>query len=899
MSRYLNLFNILLPAATILTPNQRLAAYLRKQYNESQKTAVFNSADILPINAWLQRLYETALMQQWSYKIVLTTEEELVLWKQIIHKHPMATALLSKSHNTAKLAQKAWELMQHWQLPISALEHSHHSETEQFLTWLSPFKKALATHDWLTLPELPLHLQSHLPISYCQTLPALHLVGFDEIPPVIKTFLDTLEQRGVSVNTYTIRKGGSRAAPTAAPTNIDYANTYKLNCKNNLEELKLALHFAQDELKKNARARIGIVVPELVQHRSTIVSLCQKLFYADAHFQEAENNPLVNISGGIPLSDTVLLQSVFTVLKIKSYHIAVPDLYWLWHSPYFNFGTHNAMRPLLEQRLCNEYNKYIRHGTLMHFLQKQYSLKDKTEAEFPRFYTALKVPPSHNPSAKSHHTWVQIIHRYLLDLGFPGQRTLVSSDVQRIHAFEEVLRTFASLDTVEEKISFDEALTQLQYLCQQKLFQAKTQDAPIQVLGLLEASGLEYTHLWITGLNEGVFPANPRPTPLLPISLQKKLAMPHADATREFNFAQKLLTRLLTHSDSVICSYSEENNDITLRPSSLIATLPLFNRAQLPIHLEERIQIALKTEYINDSLGLSLATDTSVRGGSTLFKLQAQCPFKAYASLRLQAEENNYPGLGLSPALRGTVVHTALQHFYQTISSQSQLLALSKEEQQQLLQEACQNALDRLHEQQPPSEYSRHYGLELARLEKLLALWLEQEKTRPHFTVIATEKRLEVDFSGLQFKVTIDRIDTLDDGSEIIIDYKTGQAHISDWFSERPNEPQMPLYCSVYDSDIQAMAFAKVNLQKIGLEGIGAVNDDWPAIKRLTFTTVKGEDPWQQQKMLWRQQLMLLANEFKQGYAAVTPKEGEKTCEYCHLPSLCRIRLHQNVRSQE
>jgi hypothetical protein len=38
---------------------------------------------------------------------------------------------------------------------------------------------------------------------------------------------------------------------------------------------------------------------------------------------------------------------------------------------------------------------------------------------------------------------------------------------------------------------------------------------------------------------------------------------------------------------------------------------------------------------------------------------------------------------------------------------------------------------------------------------------------------------------------------------------------------------------------------------------------------------------------------MHLAEEFKQGYAAITPKEG--ACQYCHLPSLCRIRLHQNA----
>ena len=111
-------------------------------------------------------------------------------------------------------------------MPISALEHSHHSETEQFLTWVNPFKKTLAIEGWLTLAELPAHLAQCLPIPYCQTLPALHLVAFDEMPPVIKGFLDTLERRGVHVNSFAEKEVSATA--------------YKLNCKNNLEELKLA-----------------------------------------------------------------------------------------------------------------------------------------------------------------------------------------------------------------------------------------------------------------------------------------------------------------------------------------------------------------------------------------------------------------------------------------------------------------------------------------------------------------------------------------------------------------------------------------------------------------------------------------------------------------------------------
>lgn len=871
MKSYASLFDALPPRATVLTPNQRLAAYLRKRYNERQEEVVFRSADILPIQAWLRRLYDNALTQQWINKVCLTAEQTLVLWEEIIQSHPTSIPLLSKAHKTAQLAHSAWDLLHAWHIPLTALEHSHHAETEQFLAWLIPFKEALKKNNWLTTAELPSYLLKHLPPVYCQTLAPLYLAGFDEIPPILKSLLSALQHYGVNLIFWEEKDSLKKA--------------HKIRCKNTLEELKLALHFAKNALEQDPFSRIGIVVPELKAHRNTLIAFSQKLFYPDTFLREPEANEFVNISGGTRLSDTLLVQTIFTVLKLPSQHIAISDLYWLWHSPYLNFKEYDALRPFLEAPLCQKYNKYLSHATLMRFLHQQLGIKDK---ETPIFYSALQGPPGHNPSPKSHHTWVQILHHYLLALGFPGNRSLSSIEVQRLRAWEEVLETFASLDTITNKISFEEAMTQLQYLCQQKLFQAKTADAPIQVLGLLEASGLEYTKLWVTGLNEGTLPPTPRPHPLLPIHLQKQCSMPHADAAREFNFSQKVLSRLLSHSDEIICSYSEEDTGSPLRPSPLIRDFVALTK---PV-ISDSIVNPLKTEGVNDEYGLAIDINTTFKGGSDLFKKQAQCPFKAYATLRLKAEENLIPSLGLSPALRGNVVHHALQYFYQKITAQSQLLSLSTTEQQKLLKKACLQALDHLHEHRPLSEHARHYSLELSRLEKLLHLWLEQEKMRPHFTVISTEKRLEADFAGLQLRLQIDRIDKLDDGSEIMIDYKTGSVQIDDWFSERPNEPQLPLYCSLYDSDIQAIAFAKVSLKKIGIEGVGLIQEEWPAIsvKRLVLTKIEGIDPWQQQKNIWKEQLNVLAEEFKKGYAAVNPKEGKITCQYCHLPSLCRIR---------
>ena len=60
-------------------------------------------------------------------------------------------------------------------------------------------------------------------------------------------------------------------------------------------------------------------------------------------------------------------------------------------------------------------------------------------------------------------------------------------------------------------------------------------------------------------------------------------------------------------------------------------------------------------------------------------------------------------------------------------------------------------------------------------MQKLLAEWLDIEKSRPEFTVAGIEAERVIAIGGLQVKMRADRVDALPDGREIILDYKTGQ----------------------------------------------------------------------------------------------------------------------------
>jgi ATP-dependent helicase/nuclease subunit B len=112
--------------------------------------------------------------------------------------------------------------------------------------------------------------------------------------------------------------------------------------------------------------------------------------------------------------------------------------------------------------------------------------------------------------------------------------------------------------------------------------------------------------------------------------------------------------------------------------------------------------------------------------------------------------------------------------------------------------------------------------LEKRRLQRLLAEWLDIEKSRSEFTVADTEAERVIAPWGLQVKMRADRVDALPDGRQIILDYKTGQLKSRGWEGERPDEPQLPLYCVTSDKPVAGAAFAMIRVGELRFRGLTA-----------------------------------------------------------------------------
>jgi ATP-dependent helicase/nuclease subunit B len=110
------------------------------------------------------------------------------------------------------------------------------------------------------------------------------------------------------------------------------------------------------------------------------------------------------------------------------------------------------------------------------------------------------------------------------------------------------------------------------------------------------------------------------------------------------------------------------------------------------------------------------------------------------------------------------------------------------------------------------------------RLRRLLRPWLEHELARPWFAVKQREEKADnVQIGPLHLSLRVDRVDETR-GGELLIDYKTGRVSTSDWLSERPDAPQLPLYAVMSDATrLGGVAFARLRVGKdMGLKGFAA-----------------------------------------------------------------------------
>ena len=881
------------PEPVVLCATARLADSLRRAHGELQAArgaVVWQPLQSSTPAQWLDHLSSAALLRgeippAGAAGTFLSWPQERSLWEQAIAAEAGAAAELFDREGMALAAMEAGSLQRAWRIEVP--EALHTEEYRAYRSWRQRVAETCAAGGWRTADEV-MGWRIDCVERGIGGLPArVGLAGFIAPDPVISRLLAVLEARGVEL--FQLDFGRGETMPAVGVESLDAE-----------AECAAAVRWARDRLASDASLRVRIAVADLPARRSLLESALEDGLHpgaVGAGWAALERD--YAFLAGAPLAAEPTVDVALRLLQIFVHpqRMAQAGFGVLLCGTGWSADIDEAdARARIEAGLRELLPPETSLERLVRAVAGQVAVP-VAELHAPRLVAhlgALQEAARRRPRRQLPSAWGKGFGELLETLGWPGQRALLPAEAAAGDELREALGGLVALDAVLGRVDAGEALRQLQRQCRDHAFASPRQTAArVELCSLADALGGPVDGLWVMGLNEGAWPPAPRPNPLLPAELQRRSGVSAARADSLAAEAQSLQALWNGSAGEVVFSWAQREGERPLRASPLLANIlrrewPVAQLAAQPGNASAPL------ERFDDARAPPVGTAERVRGGTALLAAQAACPAWGFYQYRLGAAVLPAPTFGLDARARGSLLHAALEEFWRGrgLADLTRMDETCRSaEIQRVVAQALAGFDRRAVEPLPP----RLRQLEGQRLQELLAVWLEVEARRIPFRVIACEERHELDIEGLPVRVVIDRMDQLDDGRLVVIDYKTGrQVSADSWAAQRIGEPQLPIYAALAfpGHEVAAVALARVTRDQPGFLGVAENEGLLPGVKSLGGLRKRyAEDEfpdWETLRRLWAERIGELAREVCNGVAAVVFAD-EKALAYCDVLPLLRV----------
>lgn len=886
--------------AVAVTPNERIARAVRSAYDRGLilgGATAWETPVVASWQVWLQSLWEAAVVGGAVPRppMLLSAWQAGGVWREAVVRSSTPAGLLHP-RQAAQLAQQAWDLFHDWRatdgeslggFPRVALNE----DATAFFGWARQFERRCREQHWIDRGRLAPELAG-LAARGGLTLPrAIRLVGFVELTPAQDRLVETLRAAGVEV-------GADRLVTAADPQAIRAEPA-----RDEIEELFAAAGWARIQAGRMPGARVAVVVPRLETLRSEALrAFEQTISPGRATAPDGTTAPPFNISLGLPLASAPLVGSALTILALSVGPVTLAEAGHLLVSAHLAAAARrHGCRSAAERRLVERGGAQIALSTLIAELGEE---DPHLAAQWGGWLRAIRALPARLPPSD----WRTRFDAWLDAAGWlrreEGDPALSSAEFQQREVFAELLDRWAGIGVVHASMTAREAVTSVRELAAEHLFQPESGDAPVQILGELEADGLPFDALRVCGLTAEDWPKAPQPHPFLPVAWQRQRNVPRAGAKRERAYAQRMLAGFAGAAPAVVFSWPMRRGDAPIAPSPMLAA-PGGARNEVSAIAVDTAPVAhalragaTPLEIFEDARLPPLVQGAAVRGGASVLEHQSECPFRAAASFRLAAEPWPEVVFGPTPAERGTMVHAALRALWDGVGDQAAMRGLGAEARAARVaaaSEAGARALGSARWAQLPALLVEE---ERQRLRRLLTKWLEYDLGRTPFVVLALEQRQRVHVGGLVLDVRIDRVDRVADGL-LIIDYKTGRPLATSRFAERRPDgrlalPQLPLYLRALEpaaagAAVSALVYASVRADGISVSGVAREESAWKGVDDFAAASRGQFADWAALLEYWRAGAERLAVSFREGACEVAPRTFPESCRYCAHRAVCRI----------
>lgn len=869
----------------VLTVNTRLSRHLHGRYDLKMQAEGHNAWPtplIMPLSSWI----ETLSNESRPDKPILSEHRSKALWDRIVSSDK---ALLENGillpRGVAKTAYDAYRIIREYCIPLNQDDIYLTEEARALKRWVRMYEEEVKRLGFIERNALPDEAARLIKDGKIAVPEEVVLAGFDELTPQSVMLVEEIKKAGGSVVSWPFEPSEADIPMEPPPVNIRvYADE--------AEEVVQAARWARQTL--TAGMRIGIIVPGLERYRKII----NREFAAElnpASVLPWEDRPAIfNISLGAALNEVPLIKSALDILALDDARQDINKVSSILLSPYFSAGEEEYLS-LARLDADIRQKKFLTAGlcdirSLIKYLPNFSGLDRRLEL----WLKLLKEGKERKPPGG----WADHFNSLLRGLGWPSNlNTLNSDEYQALKAWNDLLRNLASLDDIIGTVSRAGAVSRLFRTAMDTVHQPESPESPLQVLGILEAAGLSFDHIWILGAHEDAIPGQASPNPFIPPDIQRRFNLPHSSAERELEFAKRVMRRVLKSAARFEVSFPARSDEKAMRLSPLFTSIgeAAGSRIISSHRMKDRLRSVTLLDLFPAAETIPVSGDElkNIRGGASILRDQSACPFKAFALHRLRVSDVSEPELGLSAEERGNIVHDALRSFWSEARDLNKLKEIAVSRQ---LDGYVKASVDKAMGSYRASERLpvKYLDLERGRVCALLMEWLDIEMKRADFSVRDMEYSRGIDIEGLSISARFDRIDRLNDGREIIIDYKTGECSRYDWLSGRPREPQLLLYN--LSGDYDAISFARVKPGKCGFVGISGEEGILPDVRALKndpgFIEAAGVNDWKELMDIWETTVRSLTRQFLAGDIVADPNEElkrqEPPCTYCDLMILCR-----------
>jgi len=846
---------------------------IRLIYKDKHQKKIIQLPGIYSLNRWLKKEYQEFCMIGPIGEIcnIMNGIEERLLWEKIIKNDFKSQSLLKSQIDgiTDKVISADSLIRENIISKDELKKNETYQEMRDFNEWRNQFDNYCMENKILSRSSfIELFIKKQKTFNIIDNQELL-LVGFDDKSPLYEDLINALKERN-EIKSYTIQEE-------------KIIQRRKLECENVEDEIKEIIKW----IKGNSKKKLLIISPALSRFQIKLQNKIDREIQPNIYSEYNKNN-IYNSNLKRPLSNEPIITALISLLKLNNPHYIKPKL--IYESLLFNNWIDSKdykYREQLGNYIKDKKLPKISINSLKKLIESDSKLKELKLNSLTKTLILIEKNQVLWSKKKEVNEWVTLTEEYWVKIKVNKINNLLSFEINNINSLFKSLNQLKNNKIINYPITFQEYWEILFTQLENSPAPKDANDFDIDINGFAENPIKKYDAIWLMNMNTNLWPGKTEFNPFIPKKLQKKYHIFDEINMKKINKVR--LNRLNSFGSDITISYSKKDVETLLIP-----TPGYFDELKVEEITSKVKEIDNKKhlEKIKDHKAPEiLATDIKVSSFRCLENFQA-CPAWSFYENRLHAKPYQDDGQEeISKMSRGKLIHELLEKFWKEHKSSINLAKMSEKVLKKNIEILIHEVMSSYQVNKPHISPSQ-IKLECDYFKNVLYQWLCYEKLeRPRFSVIESEEKYLVKIDRINFNVQIDRIDQYEDGSRLIIDYKTGgESPISQWKKDSITSLQMPIYVVFAGiENISAAGIGYINNKDVKLVGLSSYGQE-PIDGAITDSSKskKDEDQWKYLIKSWGLDIHKLASGYLSGDARVIYNK-EDELKYCSVKPLLRI----------